>query len=270
MLVVNKPAGVSVTKDRTGAAELKDILAKQLGPETIAALRLVHQLDKETSGVLVLAKTKETQSTLSACFAKTLVKKTYLAFVSAKVTEPQGVIDAPLAEHPHVPGLMYVPKKKGKKAVTKWNLLADFGPVALLAVQPVTDRTHQIRVHLRYARMPLAIDPLYGSDKPLFLSSIKHGYRLGREQTENPLIERLTLHAYQIEFNATCHPDRDKESSVIAGEAKQSQGINCFIAPLDKKFAVTIKLLTRHNPKGPEAFIRVDDFDRITGAQRLC
>ncbi len=106
LFVVNKPAGVPVTKDRSGALQLKDILAEQLGRETAESLRLVHRLDKETSGVLVLAKTKQAQSELSACFSNRLVKKTYLALVAGRLAEDKGIIEAPLAGHPKKPAIM--------------------------------------------------------------------------------------------------------------------------------------------------------------------
>ena len=144
---------------------------------------------------------------------------------------------------------MCISRKKGKDAVTNWRLLADFGTVALLAVEPLTGQTHQIRVHLRSIGLPLAIDPLYAGSRAMFLSDFKPNYRLGKGQTEKPLIERLTLHAYQLELPAP--------------------GSSCFIACLDKKFTATIKMLTRHNPKGPDAFIDPDDFTRITDNKRL-
>jgi RluA family pseudouridine synthase len=252
IIVINKPAGVSVTKDRTGAAQLKDILPGQLTPAVCAQLRLVHRLDKDTSGVMLLAKNIEAQTKFTAYFEKREVKKTYLAIVTGFVPAPQGTIDAPLTRSPKNPALMYIARKKAKTAITNWKLLADFGSVALLAVNPLTGRTHQIRVHLSSIGLPLAIDPLYGSSSPLFLSDFKSDYRLGRNQTERPLIERLTLHAYQIEFPKSQgnHPDS-------------------FIAGLDKKFAACLKMLTKYNPKGLNAFTNPDNFSKIINTQRL-
>jgi len=252
IIVINKPTGVSVTADRSGALELVHILNRQLGLQKAGRLRLVHRLDKDTSGVMILAKNVQAQSLFSAYFEKKLVKKTYLALVTGPLPAEQGVIDAPLEPSPGKPALMCVARKKGKQAVTEWKLLADFGTIALLAVYPLTGRTHQVRVHLAGIGLPLAIDPLYGDSKPLFLSNLKADYRLGKNQLEKPLIERLTLHSYQIELLA--RPDNLPD---------------CFIAPLDKKFAATLKMLAKYNPRGPEAFLNPDDFPAVISAKKL-
>ena len=274
IIVINKPTGVSVTKDRSGAAELLDILNGQLGPQISGQLRLVHRLDKHTSGVMILAKNAETQSVFSSYFEKKLIKKTYLALVTGVVPDPQGTINIPLMRSHKNPALMCITHKKGKEAVTDWKLLADFGTIDLLAVFPLTGRTHQIRLHLPGIGLPLAIDPLYGSTRPLFLSDFKSDYRLSKGQTEKPLIDRLTLHAYQIQLlNPEPNPVRSKRPEGSAPlSAGTSNGANRpahFIAGLDKKFAATIKMLTRHNPKGLDAFTDPDDFSKIINAQRL-
>jgi len=252
ILVINKPSGVSVTKDRTGVPELTDILSKQLEPQICSELRLVHRLDKDTSGVMILARNKETQSQFSSYFEKKLIKKTYLAIVTGAISAKKGTITVTLAHSRKNPALMRIAAKKGKEAVTKWKLLADFGVAALLVVNPLTGRTHQIRVHLPSIGLPLAIDPLYSSSHPLFLSDFKPDYRLAIGRTEKPLIERLTLHAYQIEFTEM-QPNRP----------------DCFIAALDKKFAACLKMLTRHNPNGLDAFVNPDNFSKIINAQKL-
>lgn len=252
IIVVNKPTDVSVTKDRSGQAELKELLAEQLGQETADRLRLVHRLDKETSGVMILALNAEAQSRFSQHFERRLVKKTYLALVSGAVTSPDGVINAKLMHDPRNANMMCIAAKNGKESETRWRLLADFGTIALLAVSPVTGRTHQIRVHLPSVGLPLTIDPLYGSNKGLFLSDIKRGYRIGKGEIEKPLMDRLTLHAYQLEFK---NPEADRPV--------------CFVAGLDKKFAVAVKMLAKHNPEGSDSFVNTEDFSRIITGQKL-
>jgi RluA family pseudouridine synthase len=276
IIVVNKPAGVSVTKDRSGDDQLTDILADQLEPAVCSQLRLVHRLEKDTSGVMVLAKNVEAQTKFTTYFEKREVKKTYLAIVTGFVPGRQGTINAPLTRDPKNPALMCIAKKKGKAAVTDWQLLADFGSVALLAVNPLTGRTHQIRVHLPSIALPLAIDPLYGSSRPLFLSDFKSGYRLAKGQTEKPLIERLTLHAYQLVIPAEPVLSGPVPSTVEGVEGTEIRPdpwlrpeASCFVAGLDKKFAACLKMLTKYNPKGPNAFLNPDNFSKIINTQRL-
>lgn len=270
IVVVNKPAGVSVTKDRSGAPQLSDILVEQLGAEVTGELRLVHRLDKDTCGAMILAKNVRAQSEFSRYFEKRLVAKTYLALVRGPVAAERGTIKAPLAHSLKNPAVMCVSRKRGKEAVTEWELLADFGSVALLGVYPLTGRTHQVRVHLASAAMPLAIDRVYGGDRALFLSDFKPDYHLAVKQSEKPLIERLTLHAYEIRLAA---PQR--LGDVISAEPGVEGVVSpnrpdCFIAALDKKFAATVKMLTKHNPRGIAAYSDPDNFSRIMNSQSLC
>jgi 23S rRNA pseudouridine1911/1915/1917 synthase len=146
---------------------------------------------------------------------------------------------------------MCIAPKKGKPAVTDYRLLADFGMVALLAVEPVTGRTHQIRIHMVHKSMPLAIDPLYGATRPIMLSDFKSRFNLKRGKAEIPLIDRLTLHAYQVEI-----PPIEDEPTI-------------YVARLDKKFAATIKMLTKHNSRGPDAFLDKEQYSAILDARPI-
>jgi len=251
IIVVNKPSGISVTKDRSGAIDLIPALHKQIAG--LPDLRLIHRLDKDTSGVMVIAKNIETQSIYSSCFEKRLVNKTYLALVSGMVIKENATIKTALSHGRKNENLMRVNPRKGKPAVTEYSLIADFGMLSLLAVRPLTGRTHQIRIHLSSVQLPLAIDPLYGSSKPIMLSDFKAGYRVSRGKEERPLIERLTLHAYQLQL-----PE-------IEGRESMS-----FLAGLDKKYKAAIKMLTKHNANGAEAFLNAENFNRIINAEALC
>ena len=249
LIAINKPTGVSVTKDRVGKPDILELLAKQRDGEK---LRLIHRLDKGTSGIMLLAKTPESQSIFSSGFEKRLFKKTYLVLVSGYVSSETGRIKAPIARSLRDAKQMCISSKRGKESITDFRLLAEFGMVSLVAAMPVTGRTHQIRVHFANRNMPLAIDPVYGGKRPIMLSDYKAGYGLTRGKSEKPLIERLTLHAYQLELPKT--------------ELTEPMTL---VAKPDKKFAAAIKMLTKHNPDGPEAFLDQQDFESIIAAMPL-
>jgi RluA family pseudouridine synthase len=246
--VVNKPAGISVTADRTGEEDIVGLLSRQL--ESCSEIRLIHRLDKFASVFMILAKNRSMQSKLSSYFAKRLVKKQYLALVSGYVSEQEGMIAAPIGRSRRDPRKMCVDRRGGKEAVTRWRLLADFGGIAFLHVEPVTGRTHQIRVHLAHEQMPLAIDPLYGSSKALMLSDFKVNYRAKRDREESSLIDRLTLHAYEVR--------------VPFGGGEVS-----YRAKPDKKFAAAIKMLAKHGPMGGRAFVKQGYLDTILAGGEL-
>lgn len=252
ILVVNKPVGVSVTADRGGTADLLMLLNQELSPTE--PLRLVHRLDKETSGVLLIAKNKAAQSRYSRLFAKRLVQKLYLAIVRGPLPYPGGSIKDPIARSKRNPQAMHVHPRLGKPSHTVWKELADFGPVCLVAAQIITGRTHQVRIHFAHRGMPLAIDPIYGSTEPLMLSAFKSGYRAKFDRDEPPLIDRLTLHAYQL---------------TIPVGPEERQELRTFTAPLDKNFAATVKLLAKHTAKSAPGFKDPADLQDILKTEPL-
>lgn len=250
LVAISKPPGVSVTADRSGDADLLQLLAGQRPDWT--DLRLVHRLDKETSGVMVLAHGRDNQSALSRAFAKRRVRKVYLALVNGCPPGQRGRIGQPMARSRRDPRRMRIDPRRGKPAITEYEVLADFGGLSLLAVRPQTGRTHQIRLHLANAGLPLAIDPLYGSGDPLLLSQFKPGYRHKPDRPESPLIDRLTLHSYSLEF-------RD-EDVCRAGP---------LVAPPERKFAAAIKMLAKHGPKGPNHLESPDIIEHLLSGRVL-
>jgi RluA family pseudouridine synthase len=218
VIAVEKPAGLAVIPGRGESEDLLHRLAEQIGlPASGSAdprLRIVHRLDKDTSGVMLLAKHIGAQRALSEQFQNNLIRKEYLALVVGRPQSSEGEIDAPLAPHPNSSRHMAV-SKHGRPARTGWRVEERFRHFALLRVFPKTGKTHQIRVHLAHIGLPLAIDPLYNPPRGgeagallpptgIFLSHFKRDYRPTRGQDERPLIDRLTLHAEKLTFT---HPN---------------------------------------------------------------
>ncbi|HET8733808.1 MAG TPA: RluA family pseudouridine synthase [Anaeromyxobacteraceae bacterium] len=182
--IVDKPAGVpaqaTLTSDR---GHLPELVSALLG----TPVRLVHRLDRETSGVTVLARTAEAERTLAAAFRDGGPEKTYLALCARAPAPPEGRIDAPLGKDPSRPGRRAV-LASGDPAATRYRTLA-IGPggAALVEARPETGRTHQIRVHLAALGAPLLGDSRYGGPRMV-----------------GPLpVPRVMLHALRLEID---HP----------------------------------------------------------------
>ncbi len=159
---------------------------------------IVHRLDKQTSGLMVVARTEAAARSLSLQFKDREVRKEYLALVYGKVTPPEGTVDAPLGRDPVDRMKISVRGRKRREAVTRYKLLEDFGPCSLLSVHPETGRTHQIRVHLASLGHPVVGDPVYGG-----------GRRLSKElEPLVPGLGRFFLHAHRLQFR---HPQTGAE-----------------------------------------------------------
>lgn len=166
MLAVDKPAGLAVhgAPGDSTATVAAWFLARY--PDESAAFDvdhpgIVHRLDKDTSGVLLLAKTPAARATLSRAFEARETKKTYLAICDGRPRRERAIIDAPIARHPGDRTRMAV-TKSGRAARTEYELLGADRDRSLLLVHPESGRTHQIRVHLAAVGVPVAQDRVYG------------------------------------------------------------------------------------------------------------
>src|SRR6185436_5105618 len=208
LLALDKPAGLLTSPDRYDP--LRPNLMKLLHAGISAGkpwvtqrgidyLMNAHRLDFETSGVILLAKSKPVLVQLANLFGSEKPLKTYITLVRGTPASAAFEVDAPLAPHPVQIGLMRIDRKQGKKAKTRFELIEAFprAGCALLKCQPVTGRTHQIRGHLRHVGLPIVGDDLYGG-KPLWLSRLKPNYRLKSGHEERPLVARVALHAEQL------------------------------------------------------------------------
>jgi 23S rRNA pseudouridine955/2504/2580 synthase/23S rRNA pseudouridine1911/1915/1917 synthase len=239
LVAVLKPARLATIPGRAETDSVLERIGRQIGlpssGTTDPRIRVVHRLDKETSGVLLFAKHTAAQRFVSDQFQNNTIAKEYLALVAGRPSESTGRIEADLAPHPSSNLRMAVVKHGGRPAVTEWKIEARFRDCTLLRVFPRTGKTHQIRVHLKHIGHPLLIDPLYNPPRPgveagLFLSHFKRNYKPNRGQKEWPLIDRLTLHAERLRVTHPNGTDLD------------------IYAELPKDFRAAINMLTRHSP----------------------
>jgi RluA family pseudouridine synthase len=206
LLLLDKPAGLLTSPDRydLGRPNLMGLLHAGIAEKkpwarerNLTYLSNAHRPDFETSGVMLLAKNKPALVALANLFSSGKALKEYTALVQGNPTKEQFEVDAKLAPHPAQPGLMCVDPKNGKKSITQFELVEIFSGWMLLRCLPLIERTHQIRVHLRHAGLPVVGDGLYGG-KPLWLSRLKRDYRLKPGREERPLIFRAALHAEEL------------------------------------------------------------------------
>jgi 23S rRNA pseudouridine1911/1915/1917 synthase len=202
IIVVNKPAGMmvhGVAGKVSHEPTLVDVLLKKypeirtVGDDPKLRPGIVHRLDKDTSGVMVVARNQKSFEYLKSLFKGRDIKKTYVAVVLGLPKEKQGIIDKPIGIQTGTTKRSVESKKMAKPAVTEYKVLATSDSqlaisekqqsYSLLEVHPLTGRTHQIRVHMTSIGHPIVGDPLYGPKK------------------QPPWAHRLMLHAASIEFS---------------------------------------------------------------------
>lgn len=195
LIVVYKPAGMVVHPAAGHAAGtlVNAILAHcpNLNVGGVERPGIVHRLDSDTSGVIVVAKNDAAMRNLQAQFKSRRVHKTYLALVEGHVKPPRGKIDAPIGRDPkHRQRMAVLTRGRTRASVTVYRTLATLNGYTLVQAEPQTGRTHQIRVHLAFLGFPVVADAIYGKKT-----------RLKNAEQENALgLTRQFLHAWKIAF----------------------------------------------------------------------
>ena len=230
MIVIDKPAGLVVhPAPGNPSGTLVNALiyhCKDLaGINGVLRPGIVHRLDKETSGVMVVAKNDEAYHQLAQQFKNRMIEKVYLAIARGKFSRDEGRIDLAIGRHPTERKRMSTRTRRGRPAVTQWKVIERFDGLTLLKILPETGRTHQIRVHLSALGHPILCDPLYG--------------RKGAPQ--DPILKecsrrlnRQALHAHRLGF---LHPR--------TGERVE------FVSPIPKDISEVIDWLRMQKDEDP-------------------
>lgn len=226
LVIINKPSGLVVhpgsgIKDGTLANGLI-YKFKNLSNINVHAPGIVHRLDKETSGLMIIAKNDEVHANLSKQFESRVIHKTYRAIVWGKI-DLSGIVRGYIARD-RKNRIVFSLQNKGRDSETSFKRLNFFDPLSYVELYPKTGRTHQIRVHMKSISNPIICDENYGGGLNKIKSyHIKHAKKL---QNLFNHIKRVALHAYSIEF---IHP--------------LTQEKNKFIAPIPKDIDYILNIL---------------------------
>jgi RluA family pseudouridine synthase len=239
LVVLNKPAGCTVVRERHSEAcpFQNGVLEHVRRSPAYAAIaqresyrpRAVHRLDRDTTGAVIFAKSREAELHLTRQFRERTIKKEYLAVLHGELPADAGSVEAPLAAHEHELERVFVDERHGKPAVTPYEVVERFRGFTLVRALPQTGRRHQVRIHFSHIGYPIAADRVYGGGNAVLLSSFKRGYRAKRGEEETPLLARPALHASALTFFpvAAATPIRVE-------------------APLARDFQVLIKMLRKY------------------------
>jgi len=188
---------------------------------------IVHRLDRDTTGVMVVTKNDTAQWKIARQFERRQVKKTYLAIVHGTPELIADRITAPLGLHPKVREKYAIRPEIGKEAITFYEVLESFRGFSLLKMIPKTGRTHQIRVHLSYIKHPVVADDMYGG-------KLIYPWQLADAEptVQDPIINRVALHAYTLEFK---HPTTDEMMKFEAPVPKDMQNLLTMLRKYRKK-----------------------------------
>jgi 23S rRNA pseudouridine1911/1915/1917 synthase len=229
LIILNKPPNLIVHPARgnkhgtlvNGLAYYADELSSGLGEFRPG---IVHRLDRNTTGVMVVTKRDTAQWKIAKQFELRQVSKSYLAIVHGTPELTADRINAPLGVHPRIREKYAVRPETGKSAVTFYEVVESFRGFSLIHCMPKTGRTHQIRVHMAYLKHPIVADDMYGG-------KLVYPWQLADEEAraENPVIARCALHAWTLEFT---HPTTEERVK--------------FDAPLPKDMQTFLEQLRQH------------------------
>jgi len=237
LLALDKPSGLLTSPDRYDPQRPNLITLLHRGIARGASwaqqgqlgyLANANRLDFETSGVILLAKDKPALIALANQLGTEQANRIYLTLTCGCPPQDAFAIDAKLAADPARLGLIRVDSRHGRKATTHLEVAERLSGYTLLKCRPIVDRAHQIRAHLRHARLPIVGDTRYGGP-PLLLSQLKPDYRFKPNVAERPLIHCIALHLERLTID---HP--------LTGAAQT------FTAPWPKDLTVAVKYLRRY------------------------
>lgn len=177
---------------------------------------IVHRLDKDTSGVLLVAKTAAGHERLAIQFKERTVRKEYVAVVRGRMPACEGIIDRPIGRHPRMRQRMSVRTRHGRESVTRYVVKDDYGLASVVRLVPTTGRTHQLRVHLAAIGHPIIGDSVYGRARA------RHGAAAGSVAAVLARFPRQALHAVSLEFS---HPRTGERLRVRAPLPPDLQGL---------------------------------------------
>ena len=213
VLVIDKPAGLTTHPapghpDRTLVnAVLAHCPALAMSSSDVMRPGIVHRLDKDTSGLIVIAKNDPARDCLVSQFKSRTVTKGYLVLVRGRLSPEQGMIEAPIGRDPHHRRRMAI-SETGKESTTRYRVREYVDSYTLVEVTPVTGRTHQIRVHLSAIGYPVIGDPTYGVKSSRLVRQFVHAYRLGF---------RLPSNGEYREFTSPLPPDLERALEWLRG-----------------------------------------------------
>lgn len=222
LIVINKPPHMSTLDDRSGGEANVIRLAKAYHADA----QTCHRLDRDTSGLLLIAKNPETYRLVSIEFEKRRVNKIYHAIIAGTHVFEDLLVDLPILNLGNKN--VTIDRARGKDAETYFKSLRYFKQFTLMECRPITGRMHQIRVHLATQRAAIVGDTMYHG-KPVYLSQIKRrGFTLSKGEEEQPMMKRFALHAREVSFT-------------INGKEYH------FEAPYPKDFATLLKQLEKYD-----------------------